>query len=156
MATNFLLNGSPVSLDGDDQRSLLWTLRAELGLTGVKYGCGRGLCGACTVLVDGKPVRACMASLREVARKQLITIEGLARGGRLHPLQQAFIEHGAFQCGYCTGGMLLTAQALLSATPRPSRAQIVERMDHVLCRCGSHQRIIAAIESVAPGAGGAP
>ncbi len=149
MTVHFTLNGQPVSTEGDETRSLLWVLRTDFGLTGTKYGCGQGLCGACTVLVAGAPVRACVATLGRVANQPVTTIEGLAPRGGLHPLQQAFINHGAFQCGYCTSGMLLSAAALLRAVPRPTRAQIVERLDGVLCRCGAHQRILAAVEAVA-------
>jgi nicotinate dehydrogenase subunit A len=145
------VNGVPRSLETDDERSLLWALRTDLELTGVKYGCGEGHCNACTVLVDGRAVRACLTTLGQVARKDVLTIEGLARDGRLHPLQQAFIDHGAFQCGYCTPGMLLAAVALLRDVPRPTQAQIVARLNPHLCRCGAHQRIVAAIESVAAG-----
>lgn len=149
MSVRFTLNGRPATVEGDGQRSLLWALRTDLGLTGVKYGCGAGNCGACTALVDRRPVRACLTPLAHVAGKSVMTIEGLARDGRLHPLQQAFIEHGAFQCGYCTSGMLLTAQALLEQDPHPTRERILAQMDRVLCRCGAHQRIVAAIEDVA-------
>jgi aerobic-type carbon monoxide dehydrogenase small subunit (CoxS/CutS family) len=145
----FELNGRPIRLDTDDGRSLLWVLRTDCALTGTKYGCGEGFCGACTVIVDGKSARACQTSLKAVEHKQVITIEGLAREGVLHPLQQAFIDHGGFQCGYCTAGMLLTAAVFLKENPKPSRAAIVAHMDNNLCRCGAHTRIIAAIESVA-------
>jgi aerobic-type carbon monoxide dehydrogenase small subunit (CoxS/CutS family) len=150
------VNGTPRQFDANGSRSLLWALRADIGLTGTKYGCGEGHCGACTVLVNGQAVRACVTPLGRVAGKDVLTIEGLARDGHLHPLQQAFIDHGAFQCGYCTPGMLLTAVALLNRVPQPTRAQIVAAMDPVLCRCGAHQRIVAAIEAVAAGAGGRP
>ena len=145
----FGLNGRSIILHGDDGRTLLWLLRTDLGLTGTKYGCGTGLCGACTVVVDGKAVRSCQTLLKEVRNRDLLTIEGLARDGRLHPLQQAFIEQGAAQCGYCTPGMLLTAYALLQKERRPSRAAIVAGMERNLCRCGAHQRIIAAVDSAA-------
>ncbi len=145
----FTLNGTPTTLETDGDRTLLWVLRTDLELTGTKYGCGEGPCGACTVLVDDRPVRACRTPLWQIAGKSVMTIEGLAQRGQLHPLQQAFIDHGALQCGYCTSAMLLTAYALLADNPRPSRAQIVTAMDRVLCRCGAHQRILAAIESVA-------
>ena len=147
---DFGLNGKPASLDIDDDRLLLWVLRTELELTGSKYGCGEGICGACTVMVDGKAVRSCKTALKGVAGKQVVTIEGLAAtAGSLHPLQQAFIDHGAFQCGYCTSGMLMTAAAFLHDNPRPSRAAIESHMAHNLCRCGAHHRIVDAIESVA-------
>ena len=122
----FQLNGQPVTLDADDERLLLWVLRTELGLTSTKYGCGEALCGACTVTVEGKAVRSCKTPMRHVAGKAVVTIEGLAdegaaRGGNLHPLQQAFIDHGAFQCGHCTSGMLMSAAVFLRETPKPSR-----------------------------------
>jgi aerobic-type carbon monoxide dehydrogenase small subunit (CoxS/CutS family) len=146
---NFRLNGRPVKLRVAASRPLLSSLRGELGLTGAKYGCGSGFCGACTVLVDGRAVRACLTTLGEVRGREVLTIEGLARGGKLHALQQAFVDHGALQCGYCTPGMIMTALALLRADPHPSRAAICAAMEGNLCRCGSHQRILDAIESVA-------
>lgn len=142
----FRLNGHHVALDTDDRRTLLWALRDDLKLTGTKYGCGEGVCGACTVAVDGSAVRSCQTSLAAVEGKSVVTIEGLERDGRLHPLQQAFIEHNGFQCGYCTSGMLMNAWALLQKQPHPSRSAIVEEMNANLCRCGAHQRILAAIE----------
>jgi aerobic carbon-monoxide dehydrogenase small subunit len=145
----FRLNGRPVSLGAGRSQSLLWALRGELGLTGTKYGCGIGACGACTVLVDGRAVRSCLRTLGDVEGRDVLTIEGLAQGGKLHPLQQAFLDNGALQCGYCTPGMILGAHALLAATPHPSRAAIASAMEQHLCRCGAHQRILAAIESVA-------
>ncbi len=145
----FQLNGKPAALDTEDDRMLLWVLRTDLGLTGTKYGCGEGICGACTVTVGGKAVRSCRTPIRNVAGKEVVTIEGLARGDTLHPLQQAFAEHGAFQCGFCTSGMLMSASAFLRESPRPSREAVVSHMDHNLCRCGAHQRIVDAIESVA-------
>lgn len=153
-AYRFRVNGRPAVLQTDGETSLLWALRAQLDLTGTKYGCGEGLCGACVVLVDGRPVRSCTTSVKATAGKEVLTVEGLARGGRLHPLQQAFIEHGAVQCGYCTPGMLLSAYALLHRNPSPSRADVVAAMDGNLCRCGAHQRIVDAIEAAArrPGA----
>ncbi len=150
----FQLIGQAVTLDTDDERMLLWVLRTELGLTGTKYGCGEALCGACTVTVEGKAVRSCKTPLRNVAGKAVVTIEGLAndgvaRGGDLHPLQQAFIDHGAFQCGYCTSGMLMSAAVFLRGAPMPSREAVEAHMERNLCRCGAHQRIVDAIESVA-------
>jgi aerobic-type carbon monoxide dehydrogenase small subunit (CoxS/CutS family) len=145
----FKLNGAPVSLEADDERMLLWVLRTDLALTGTKYGCGEGICGACAVVIDGQAERSCRMPLKAVAGADVVTVEGLAHGGKLHPLQQAFIGHGAFQCGYCTSGMLLDAYALLEDDPHPTRDKIVARMDHNLCRCGAHQRIVAAIEAVA-------
>ena len=145
----FHLNGRAVSLNTDDDRMLLWVLRTDLALTGAKYGCGEGICGACTVVVNGQAHRSCLTPMNQVASTEVLTIEGLAKGGQLHPLQQAFIDHGAFQCGYCTSGMLLDAYVLLQGGPRPSRDKIVSHMEHNLCRCGAHQRIVAAIEDVA-------
>ncbi len=151
----FTLNGSPRTLDVDPQRKLLWVLRTELGLTGAKYGCGIGLCGACTVLVDGAAVRSCRTEVGTVADKAVVTIEGLARGGELHPLQEAFLEHGGYQCGYCTSGMILGAHALLHRRPHATRDEIRSGLEGHLCRCGAHQRILAAVEAVASGKGGA-
>jgi len=142
----FRLNGRPVAVDTDDRRVLLWVLRGDLELTGTKYGCGEGVCGACTVAVDGVAVRSCQTPVASVEGKSVVTIEGLERDGKLHPLQQAFIDHGAFQCGYCTSGMLMNAWAFLQKQPHPSRGVIVQEMDANLCRCGAHQRIVSAIE----------
>jgi aerobic-type carbon monoxide dehydrogenase small subunit (CoxS/CutS family) len=147
----FKLNGKPQSLVLDRERMLLWVLRTDFGLTGTKYGCGEGICGACTVLVDNEAVRSCQFSAEGVDGKEVVTIEGLAQNGRLHPLQQAFIKHDALQCGYCTPGMILTAYAFLAKNPRPSLAEIIEGMDANLCRCGAHQRIIQAIQDAAGG-----
>ncbi len=147
----FTLNGKPARLTTDDERMLLWVLRYDLGLTGAKYGCGTGLCGACTVIVDNHAVRSCSLPLKEVAGKRVLTIEGLVQDGRLHPLQQAFFNHHAFQCGYCTSGMILNAYALLLKTPQPTREQIIREMDDNLCRCGSHLRIVEAIQDAAAG-----
>jgi len=143
------LNGKPVRLSVEDQRPLLWILRSDLGLTGTKFGCGEALCGVCTVLVDNEPVRSCAARIGDMDGKKVMTVEGLARDGRLHPLQEAFVRHNAYQCGYCTSGMLLSAYALLLKTPLPSRDQILQEMDDNLCRCGSHTRIVQAIQSAA-------
>ena len=151
----FRLNGRPAALDIDDESSLLWALRTELELTGTKYGCGEGLCGACTVILDGKAVRSCTTPVKAVSGKEVLTVEGLARGTTLSPLQQAFIDHGALQCGYCTPGMLLSAYVLLRRNPKPSRDEIAAHMEHNLCRCGAHQRIIDAVESAGRQMGGA-
>jgi aerobic-type carbon monoxide dehydrogenase small subunit (CoxS/CutS family) len=151
----FRLNGRPVSVQADGPRMLLWALRTDLELTGTKYGCGMGMCGACTVMVDGRVVPSCLTDVASVQGKDVTTIEGLARNGRLHPLQQSFIDHGAFQCGYCTPGMLMHACALLRSTPHPTREQVVQSMEGNLCRCGAHQRIIAAIQAAAGRGGGA-
>jgi aerobic-type carbon monoxide dehydrogenase small subunit (CoxS/CutS family) len=151
----FTLNGRPVALTTDPARRLLWALRTDLDLTGTKYGCGIGACGSCTVVVGGKAVRSCQTSLDGVRGKDVLTIEGLAGGGRLHPLQEAFVEHGALQCGYCTPGMIMNAYALLKQQPAPSREAIASAMEDNLCRCGGHQRILAAIEA-ASRKGGTP
>jgi len=143
----FKLNDKPVRLDTDGSRSLLWVLRTDLGLTGTKFGCGEGHCGACTVLVDKVATRSCLLKLREVQGKEVVTIEGLGVNGKLHPVQKAFMAHDALQCGFCTPGMVLTAAALLDANPSPTREQIIRGMDQNLCRCGAHTRIIQAIET---------
>jgi len=148
ISVKFSLNGQPVSLDVDPERKLLWLLRTDLNLTGTKYGCGAGICGACAVLINGKNARACKTAVQHLDGSEIITVEGLAKDGILHPLQQAFIDHGAFQCGYCTSGMLIDAMALLHANPNPSRQEIIQHMEHNLCRCGAHNRIADAIESV--------
>jgi aerobic-type carbon monoxide dehydrogenase small subunit (CoxS/CutS family) len=145
----FTLNGRPHSVTADGNRKLLWVLRSDLGLTGSKYGCGQGHCGACTVLVDREPVRSCVLPLKAVQGKDVLTIEGLARDGALHPLQKAFIEHHAFQCGFCTPGMLLRAYSLLAKNPRPTPADIVAGMDGNLCRCATYIRIVRAIQAAA-------
>jgi len=144
----FRVNGRPVTLETEEDRTLLWALRGDLELTGTKFGCGVGICGSCTVVINGKAVRSCQTSLKEVAGKDVTTIEGLAHDGELHPLQKAFVEHGAFQCGYCTPGMLMTAHALLLEEARPSPEAIAKGMEENLCRCGAHKRILAAVEAV--------
>ena len=143
----FTLNGKPTSVNVDGDRMLLWVLRTDLGLTGTKFGCGENLCGACTVIVDKEAVRSCQLPVREVRGKHVTTIEGLAKDGKLHPLQQAFADHDALQCGYCTPGMIMTAYGLLLKKPKPTRDEIIAGMDDNLCRCGAHKRIIEAIES---------
>ena len=145
----FRLNGKPVALDTDADRMLLWVLRTDLDLTGTKYGCGEGLCGSCTVIVDGRAVRSCQMNLGSVQGKEVTTIEGLAQDGKLHPLQEAFQQHGGFQCGYCTPGMIVNAYGLLLRNPHPTRDQIVQGMQPNLCRCGAHTRIIRAIDAAA-------
>ena len=145
----FKLNGRPVRLKVDGERTLLWVLRTDLGVTGPKYGCGEGLCGACTVLVDGAAEQACQKTVKGVTGSEVMTIEGLARNGRLHPLQEAFVQHAGFQCGYCTPGMILKAYSLLAENPTPSKAEIIAGMDENLCRCGAHTRIVRAIETAA-------
>ncbi len=148
-AIQFTLNGKPARIATDGDRKLLWVLRSDLGLTGTKCGCGQGSCGACTVLVSGQSVRSCLTPLKEVQGKEVVTIEGLARNGTLHPVQKAFMEHDALQCGFCTPGMIVQAVALLRKNPKPSREDILQSMEHNLCRCGTHTRIISAIESAA-------
>jgi aerobic-type carbon monoxide dehydrogenase small subunit (CoxS/CutS family) len=146
---SFKLNNKPVRLEVDGSRQLLWVLRTELGLTGTKFGCGEGHCGSCTVLVDKKAVRSCQLAVKEVKNKQVLTIEGLAPNGRLHPLQRAFMQHDALQCGFCTPGMILAAYSLLAANPEPSKSQIAEALEDNLCRCGAHTRIIEAVQAAA-------
>jgi aerobic-type carbon monoxide dehydrogenase small subunit (CoxS/CutS family) len=155
-SVSFRVNGRSTTVSAEADRPLLSVLRGELGLTGAKYGCGIGACGACTVLVAGKAVRACRTTLGSVAGRDVTTIEGLATTARLHPLQQAFIDHGALQCGYCTPGMLLAAHALLHEQAHPSRAAIAAALEPHLCRCGAHQRIVAAVEATARQTGGTP
>jgi len=144
----FSLNGGHVEVTADDERMLLWVLRGDLDVTSAHYGCGEGLCGACTVLVENDAVRSCVTPLKSVAGKHVLTIEGLGRDG-LHAIQQAFLNHHAFQCGYCTSGMILNAYALLRKTPHPTREQIARHMEDNLCRCGSHGRILDAIQEAA-------
>ena len=146
---SFKLNDKPVRLSVDGERTLLWVLRTDLELTGTKFGCGEGHCGACTVLLDGLPVRSCLRKVKDVNGKEVMTIEGLEKEGRLHSLQKAFIEHDALQCGFCTPGMILTAFDLLARNPKPTREQIVRGMEQNLCRCGAHTRIVDAIETAA-------
>ena len=148
-AIQFTLNGRRERLTVDGDRTLLWVLRTEFGMTGVKYGCGKNQCGACTVIIDGKAVRSCVYPVKNVNGKEVMTIEGLAKNGQLHPLQKAFIEHGAVQCGFCTPGMILKAFSVLAVKGQPSREDIIESMDRELCRCGSYNRIIDAILTAA-------
>lgn len=148
------LNGEPVELSADGDRTLLWVLRSDLGLTGTKYGCGEDQCGSCTVLVDDEPVRSCVTPVREVQGKAVTTIEGLAVNGDLHPLQRAFAEHDGLQCGFCTPGMILTAYGLLRRNPNPTPDQIIAGMEDNLCRCGAHTRIVEAIQAAAAEMGG--
>jgi aerobic-type carbon monoxide dehydrogenase small subunit (CoxS/CutS family) len=143
------VNGRPVSVTVDDEEPLLWVLRDHLGLTGSKFGCGEGECGACTVLINGEAYRSCLVTMGELSPEdEIVTIEGLGRPGKLSRLQQAFIEHTAFGCGFCTPGMIVNAEALLRRNPRPSRDEIVAAMDDNLCRCGSYPAILEAISSV--------
>jgi len=148
---SFKLNGKATRLEIDGDRKLLWVLRTDLGLTGTKFGCGASLCGACTVVVNKEAVRSCQLPVKEVKGKEVITIEGLAKNGKLHPLQEAFVDQGGLQCGFCTPGMIMNAYALLLKNPKPERDEIINGMDDNLCRCGCHKRIVQAIESVAKG-----
>jgi aerobic-type carbon monoxide dehydrogenase small subunit (CoxS/CutS family) len=145
----FNLNGQQRSLTTDDERPLLDVLREDLGLTGTKYGCGEGECGACTVLIGGRPVRSCITSAGEAQGETIQTIEGLAADGELHPVQQAFIERQALQCGYCVPGQIMTAAALLRENPHASRAEIIEAMSTHICRCCNYPNILAAVEHAA-------
>jgi aerobic-type carbon monoxide dehydrogenase small subunit (CoxS/CutS family) len=145
----FTLNGQPTTMQVDEDRMLLWVLRTDLGLTGTKYGCGEGLCGSCTVLVGGEAVRSCQHPMKKVARKDVLTIEGLAENGNLHPIQAAFVEHDALQCGFCTPGMVLSAYSLLLSNPKPTRQEVIDHMEDNLCRCGAHTRILRAIRTAA-------
>jgi aerobic-type carbon monoxide dehydrogenase small subunit (CoxS/CutS family) len=140
------VNGADHSVSLDPDRHLLYVLREELELTGTKYGCGEGECGACKVLLDGVAVRACQTPIGEAVGHSVTTIEGLAQGQRLHPVQQAFIDAGAFQCGFCTPGMIIAATALLRRTPRPSDAEVRAALDGNLCRCGGYLRILDAVQ----------
>ena len=151
---HFRLNGTPTTLETEDDRTLLWVLRTDLELTGAKYGCGLGVCGSCTVVVDGKAVRSCQTLLKEVEGAEVTTIEGLAQNGTLHPLQQAFVDHGGLQCGFCTPGMIMNAYGLLLEDPQPSRERVLDAMEGNLCRCSAYKRILEAIESVAAAEGG--
>jgi aerobic-type carbon monoxide dehydrogenase small subunit (CoxS/CutS family) len=148
-AIAFKLNDQPVRLAVDPERSLLWVLRTDLKLTGTKFGCGEGHCGSCTVLLNNVASRSCLLKMKHVKDKEVVTIEGLAKSSALHPLQKAFMEHDAFQCGFCTPGMILTGVAFLNKNPKPSREQILRGMEQNLCRCGAHVRIIDAIQSAA-------
>ena len=149
----FTVNGKASNVETDPQRPLLEVLREDLGLTGTKYGCGEGQCGACTVLLDGQPVQSCITPVHAAQGHQVVTIEGLARDGALHPVQQAFLDEGAVQCGYCTPGMILQAVALLRAHPQPTGAQIVEGLNGNLCRCNDYHRIQAAVRRAAESMG---
>jgi carbon-monoxide dehydrogenase small subunit len=145
----FKLNGQPKNLTIDRDRMLLWVLRTDFALTGTKYGCGEGFCGACTVLVNGEAVRSCQYSVEDIDGKEVITIEGLAENGNLHALQEAFVQHDALQCGFCTPGMVLNALGLLVKNPSPTREEIILEMEDNLCRCGAHTRIVQAIQTAA-------
>ena len=145
----FKLNDKPVKLDVDGERALLWVLRTDLGLTGTKFGCGEGHCGSCTVLVNKVAVRSCLLKVKNVKDKEVVTIEGLEKGGKLHPVQKAFVQHDALQCAFCTPGMIMTGVAMLTTNPQPTREQIIRGLENNFCRCGAHTRIIDAIQSAA-------
>jgi aerobic-type carbon monoxide dehydrogenase small subunit (CoxS/CutS family) len=147
--TDLHVNGAKRPIQAEAERSLLSVLRDDLDLTGSKYGCGEGRCGACTVLIDGKAVRSCVTSLGECQGKQITTIEGLEKDGRLHPLQQAFLDAGAMQCAYCTSGMIMSGAALLTKNTQPTNADIIRSMEGNICRCGTYSRIVLAMQKAA-------
>jgi aerobic-type carbon monoxide dehydrogenase small subunit (CoxS/CutS family) len=147
--TKLKVNQAVYAIDADPQASLLSVLREQLDLTGSKYGCGEGQCGACTVLIEGRARRSCITPVGAVVGKQITTIEGFAQADQLHPLQQAFLDEGALQCGYCTSGMILSAASLLGTKPNPSDSEILQFMQGNVCRCGTHPRIVAAIRRAA-------
>jgi aerobic-type carbon monoxide dehydrogenase small subunit (CoxS/CutS family) len=149
LGMELLVNGQSHRIDVDPERSLLSVLRDDLDLTGSKFGCGEGQCGACTVLINGAPARSCITPVRTVAGKPITTIEGLENNGRLHPLQQAFLDTDAMQCGYCTPGMIMSGAALLKKTPDPAVAEIKRAMEGNVCRCGTYPRIVAAVRLAA-------
>lgn len=147
--TEIYINGKKLRINAEAERSLLSFLRDDLDLTGSKYGCGEGQCGACTVLIDGQATRSCITKLSAVSGKKITTIEGLERNGRLHPVQEAFLEAEALQCGYCTPGMIMSGSALLSTNANPSEQEIIRFMEGNICRCGTYPRIVAAIRKAA-------
>jgi len=152
--TELIVNGDKRRIEGAAEgKTLLRVLREDLDLTGAKYGCGEGQCGACTVLLDGKPVRSCITPVSGAAGKRITTVEGLEQNGELHPLQQAFLDEGAMQCGYCTPGMILSGVGLLAKNPRPTEAEILRAMEGNVCRCGVYPRVVAAVRR-ASGQGG--
>jgi aerobic-type carbon monoxide dehydrogenase small subunit (CoxS/CutS family) len=148
-SVSFTLNGKPAKLTVDEKRPLLWVLRDDLGLTGTKFGCGESQCGACTVVINGEAARSCTTAIGDVEGKKVVTIEGLAGDKALHPIQEAFVKHDAFQCGYCTPGLIMGAYALLLKNPKATRADIVKALDSHLCRCGAHVRVVQAVETAA-------
>ena len=148
-AISFNLNQKPVHLDVDVERPLLWVLRTDLGMTGVKFGCGAGFCGCCTVLINQRAARSCLLKVKDVAGKDVVTIEGLADGDKLHPVQRGFAEHDGMQCGFCTPGMILTAVSLLKYNPQPTEKEIRSGLENNFCRCGAHVRIIQAVQQAA-------
>jgi aerobic-type carbon monoxide dehydrogenase small subunit (CoxS/CutS family) len=143
----FQLNGKKTEAVVDPTSTLLWILRDHFGLTGTKYGCGIGFCGSCTVIIDNEPVRSCQLAVGDVEGKNVTTIEGLSVDGKLHPVQKAFVEHDALQCGYCTPGMIMTATALLLKNPEPDTDEIKAGLEDNLCRCGAHNRIVEAVKT---------
>jgi carbon-monoxide dehydrogenase small subunit len=146
---SFTLNGKSTRITTDEKRLLLWVLRDDLGLTGTKFGCGQAACGSCTVVVNSDAVRACATAIGDVDGKAVTTIEGVAQNGRLHPLQDAFIKHAAFQCGFCTSGMIMGAYARLLKNPKATPADVLLELDDHLCRCGAHVRIVDAVTDAA-------
>jgi aerobic-type carbon monoxide dehydrogenase small subunit (CoxS/CutS family) len=142
----FNLNGKETEIQIDPTLTLLWVLRDQFGLTGSKFGCGIGICGACTILLDSQPVRSCTYQVGDVMDREVLTIEGLATNGELHPVQKAFMEKDALQCGFCTPGMIMNATGLLLSNPEPTRQEVIDAMEDNLCRCGAHIRIIEAIQ----------
>jgi aerobic-type carbon monoxide dehydrogenase small subunit (CoxS/CutS family) len=149
MITELRVNGARRKIQADSERTLLSVLRDDLDLTGSKYGCGEGQCGACTVLLDGTAARSCVTPLRAAAGREITTVEGLENNGRLHPLQQAFLEVGSMQCGYCTPGMIVSGAALLRGNTKPTRPEIAKAMQGNICRCGTYPRILLAVEMAA-------
>ncbi len=145
----FRLNNRSVSITTEGERPLLWVLRTDLELTGAKFGCGLGQCGVCTVILNGEAVRSCKYPIKNVSGKEVLTIEGLAKNGTLHPLQKAFMQHGAVQCGFCTPGMILKSHSLLLKNNKPTRMEIIEALDQNLCRCSSYPRIVDAVQTAA-------
>jgi aerobic-type carbon monoxide dehydrogenase small subunit (CoxS/CutS family) len=145
----FSLNGKKTEILTDPSQTLLWVLRNHLRLTGTKFGCGTGFCGACTVLIDSEPVRSCSLPVGDIAGKKIVTIEGLEKNGKLHPVQKAFIEHDALQCGYCTPGMIMAVTGLLIKNPSPTRQEIIDGLENNYCRCAAHVRIIEAVQTAA-------
>jgi len=143
----FQLNGKATEAQIDPTETLLWVLRNHFGLTGTKFGCGMGFCGSCTVLIDNEPVRSCQVSVGDAAGKSIVTIEGLAKDGKLHPVQKAFAEHDALQCGFCTPGMIMNATGLLIKNPSPTLREIKDGMENNLCRCAAHLRIVEAVQT---------
>ena len=146
---SFKLNDKPVRLEVEAERTLWWALRTDLGLTGTKYGCGEGHCGCCAVLVNQRAQRSCLLKIKDVEGKEVVTIEGLEKDGKLHPLQKAFAEHDGMQCGFCTPGMIITGVGFLNANPKPSREEMVRGLEMNFCRCGAHTRILDALQAAA-------